>query len=75
MSTLKEMVSGNKMVAFSHYQHGQLWYDTQDGFSFPVPVSDAGDARFGHLERAMLMMRYIRKHLEAIEQGRADCSQ
>lgn len=65
MHTLKDHVRGT--VNFSHYFDGSLWYKTSDtGFEFPVPVSDIGNARFLSTDRAMLFMRYIRKHLELI---------
>jgi hypothetical protein len=70
MSTLKEMVSGGKMVHFSHYRHKELWYKTDDGFEFPVPIDDIGDATFLATEKALQMMRYIRKHLDNIEAGK-----
>lgn len=50
-----------------------IWYDyMQDDFSpgyfkFPVPISDIGNATFNREEKALLMMRYIRKHIETIE--------
>jgi hypothetical protein len=69
MSTLKEMVSGGKMVKFSHYRHKELWYTTENGFEFPVPIDDIGDATFLAADKALLMMRYIRKHLDNIEAG------
>ena len=53
-------------VKFSHYFDGNLWYTTQDGFDFPVPVSDIGTAKFLAEDKAMLFMRYIRKHMELI---------
>ena len=66
MTTLKDRVRGT--VKFSHYFDGNLWYTTQDGFDFPVPVpvSDAGTAKFLAEDKAMLFMRYIRKHMELI---------
>jgi len=64
MKTLKEMVAGDKLVSFHHYRKGNLYYTTDDGFVFPVPLEDAGDASFNASERAMLMMRYIRKALD-----------
>ena len=66
MHNLKDMVSGGKLVTFTHYFDGNLWYKTEDGFSFPVPVSDIGTATFLASDRAMLFMRYIRKHLDTI---------
>lgn len=68
MHNLKDMVSGGKLVTFTHYFDGNLWYKTEDGFSFPVPVSDIGTATFIASDRAMLFMRYIRKHLELISE-------
>lgn len=69
---IKDMVKDGKKVKFSFYRHGELWYTTEDGFEFPVPVSDAGDAIFMAEDKAMLFMRYIRKHIAAIEQAKAE---
>jgi hypothetical protein len=68
MHNLKDMVSGGKLVTFTHYFDGNLWYKTEDNFSFPVPISDIGNATFLASDRAMLFMRYIRKHLELINE-------
>jgi len=70
MSTLKEMVSGGKLVTFVHYRQKELWYRTECGFEFPVPIEDTGDGIFLASDRAMMFMRYIRKHMESIEQGK-----
>lgn len=71
MSTLKEMVCDNKRVFFRFYRDKQLWYTTECGFEFPVPIDDIGNATFLYEDRAMLFMRYIRKHLEFIEKSKA----
>jgi len=70
MLTLKEMVSPGKKVKFDYYRQGELWYVTDDGFEFPVPTSDCGDACFLSEDKAMLFMRYIRKHIESIDRAR-----
>jgi hypothetical protein len=54
MSTLKQMVSDGKQVTFSHFRRNELWYTTECGFQFAVPVSDVGDATFNSTEKAML---------------------
>lgn len=72
MSSIKEMVSNGKVASFTHYKQNELWYVTECGFEFPVPIDDAGDGTFHNAERAMLLMRYIRKHLEAIETARTE---
>jgi hypothetical protein len=68
---LKEMVKNNKKVHFKFYRDSQLWYSTECGFDFPVPISDIGNATFLAEDRAMLFMRYIRKHLELINEAKA----
>lgn len=63
---IKDMVKDKKKVRFTHYAHKELWYVTECGFSFPVPIDDCGDATFLAEDKAMLFMRYIRKHIELI---------
>ncbi len=67
MSKLIEMIKGKK-VTFLHYAHKELWYTTECGFEFPVPIEDCGDATFLAEDKAMLFMRYIRKHIELINE-------
>ena len=67
--TLLEMVK-DKKVQFSFYREGELWYQTEDGFEFPVPTCDVGNATFLAEDKAILFMRYIRKHLKVIEDAR-----
>lgn len=67
VKSLKQIVKGNQAY-FSHYRAGHLYYDvTVEGerFSFPVPIEDVGDATFLKQDKAIIMMRYIRKALEA----------
>lgn len=48
MSTynIKDMVSGGKKVRFLAYRQKELWYTTECGFDFPVPIDDTGDGVF-----------------------------
>lgn len=71
MLSLKEMVK-DKVVCFTHYRDGDLWYETEDGFAFPVPIVDTGNATFRARDKALLFMRYIRKHLEVLEKAKCD---
>lgn len=66
MNSVKDMVK-NKQVTFVRYKKGELWYVTECGFEFPVPIDDTGDADFYATDKAMLFMRYIRKHVEYIK--------
>lgn len=73
MKTLKEYLynqdNSKKMVTFVEYRKGNLWY-TVDDIVFPVPVEDIGDATFKNVDVAPLFMRYIRKHLESLVDGK-----
>lgn len=66
-----DMVKG-KRVTFTHYRKGDLWYETECGFSFPVPITDCGDASFLVNDKAPMFMRYIRAEKERIEEGKMD---
>ena len=67
--TIKEMVVNNQKVTFRFYRDGQLWYATECGFEFPVPISEAGTATFFAEDRAILFMRYIRKYMEFLKKS------
>ena len=74
MLSVKDMVRDNKQVVFSHYKEGELWYRTEDGFEFPVPVSDVGSATMLATDKALLFMRYIRKHVDMLNQARENAA-
>lgn len=67
MISIKDMVK-DKKVKFSFYREGELYYKTEDGFEFPVPISDIGNAVFLAEDKAILFMRWIRKHVELLAQ-------
>lgn len=79
MSTsLKTLVKGTT-AEFVCYRDGDLWYriteshpgmkETTTGkFEFPVPVADTGTGIFPASLKAITLMRWIRKHLDRIEQ-------
>jgi hypothetical protein len=70
MKSIKDLVK-DQYVFFAFYRDGSLWYRIEgETWFFPVPVSDIGTATFNATEKAILMMRYIRKHLDALEKAR-----
>lgn len=71
MRSITDMVRDNQTVRFTHCRHGQLWYATECGFEFPVPVADIGDATFQAQDKALLFMRYIRAHRQMLEVAQA----
>lgn len=66
MYNIKNMVK-NKKVFFVKYKKGELFYKTECGFEFPVPVSDTGDGIFLSEDKAITYMRWIRKQISNIE--------
>lgn len=58
------MVKNNNLARFVSFEKDRLYYTTECGFVFPVPVSDIGDGIFNATEKAMLLMRYIRKQID-----------
>lgn len=67
MRNLKDLVDNNKKVKFISYREGEFIYSTECGFEFPVSLSDLGKATLLAEDKAMLFLRYIRKHLETIK--------
>lgn len=64
--TLIELVKGKK-VRFKYCRDASLWYETDDGFLFPVPINETGTATFNAEERAILFIRWIRKWRDELE--------
>jgi len=64
--SIKEMVK-DKRVYFLFYKEKELWYETENGFKFPVPIDDVGTASMNRTDKAILFMRWIRKHLALVE--------
>ena len=72
---LKDMVKGGQKVRISIYSRGSLWYITESGFEFPVPIGDraeVGNATFLAEDKAIYFMRYIRKHIQFLNDAREE---
>ena len=70
--SIKDYIKDGKLVNFVEYRKDHLWYQTECGFDFPVPLSDTGDGVFKVQDKAITFMRYIRKHLDAIKQAQLE---
>lgn len=57
----------DKSVTFTRYKDTNLWYVTECGFEFPVPIEDVGTASMLAKDKAILFMRYIRKHIDLLD--------
>jgi hypothetical protein len=63
-----EYVGKGKKVKFSYYRDNKLWYETECGLIFPVPVSDTGNGTFLAEDKAIMFMRWIRKYVKEIQE-------
>jgi hypothetical protein len=70
--SLKERVSKGSLVKFKCYSNNELWYICNDGFEFPVPISDTNDAEFKNEDKAILFMRWINNHMILISSAKAE---
>lgn len=59
------------MTTFSFFRDNELWYETDTGFTFPVPINDAQGATFLAKDKSIFFTRWIRRHLKTIEDARA----
>lgn len=81
--SLTELAKGE--ATFERYQEGVLWYKVSynwhadvlgdsDGYldyiSIPVPIDDAGGGSFEPKMKGLSLMRWIRKHLELINDAK-----
>lgn len=65
---IKRAVTDERRVFFRYYADGSLWYVTEFEELFSVPVSDLGTATLRLNEKALLLMRYMRKWNTSLEQ-------
>lgn len=54
---------------FSCYRDGNLWYVTEKGFEFPIPVSDLQGTQVKSVEKAIFLLRWMRRHADIINEA------
>lgn len=72
MVKVVDIVKSGKPIKFVRYQKNELWYVTDCGFEFPVPISDTGDAAFLAEDKPMLFMRWMNAHVKNIERAKLE---
>jgi hypothetical protein len=68
---IKRAISDNRKVSLKFYRAGQLWYETEFGEAFAVPIDDCGDAAFLPTDKASLFMRWMRQHNNSVHTDKA----
>ncbi len=51
---------------FIYYRSGNLYYKTDTGIEFFIPIDDTNEATFLDEDKSIFFMRWIRKYFEAI---------
>ena len=64
---IKRAVSDGARAFFRYYADGSLWFITEHKELFPVPIEDLGTATVRLNEKALLLMRYMRKWNQTLE--------
>ena len=60
-------VRDNQKVHFKFYRMGILYYETDKGLLFEIPISDTGSGSFNVEDKAINYMRWIRPQIEKIK--------
>lgn len=69
------MVRDKKKVRFFFYREENLYYKTECGFVFKVPIADTGNGTFGAEESALQMMRWLRPAIDEVNKEEEDLIQ
>lgn len=67
---IKDIVKDNNKASFGFYRAGIIYYTVSYNgidYQFPVRLDDIGDATLMKEDKALMLMRYIRKAIEANE--------
>lgn len=64
-----DFVKLNSHAYFNYYRCGVCYYTVRhlskdELYIFPVPIEDLGNATIGAVEKAITLMRYIRKAIQ-----------
>lgn len=62
--TVKEHVENGQKVFFKFFQNGILFYETEKGLSFEVPIIETGTGRFLPEQKAIQFMKWIKPAVE-----------
>jgi len=57
----------NQKATFQYYRDKALWFQTDNGFLFPVPIDEVGTTTIPNSDKAIFFMRYIRKYKDSTD--------
>ena len=65
---IEQILQKNESVNFTFFLSGKLWYRTESGFKFPVPIKGSGQSVFLNEDRANRFYPYIKAHALKLEE-------
>ena len=71
MMSVDQILKNNESVNFMFFMSGKLWYRTESGFKFPVPIRGSGQTVFLNEDRANRFYPYIKAHAEKLSKAKA----
>ena len=71
MKSIDKILDDNECVSFMFFLSGKLWYRTESGFKFPVPIKGSGQSVFLSEDRAKRFYPYIKAHAEKLDKAKA----
>ena len=71
---LIDHVRDNQKVHFDFYRDGILYYKTDSGLIFEIPISDTKGGLFPRDDKALNYMRWIRPQLKKNEEAMSEMS-
>jgi len=72
MKNLDKILNDNENVNFMFFMSGKLWYRTESGFKFPVPIKGSKQSVFLSEDRANRFYPYIKAHVEKLNKTETD---
>ena len=66
-----KILKDNETVRFMFFLSGKLWYRTESGFKFPVPIKSSNQSVFLNEDRASRFYPYIKAHAEKLSKAKA----
>ena len=66
-----KILEDNETVRFMFFLSGKLWYRTESGFKFPVPIKGSNQSIFLNEDRANRFYPYIKAHAEKLNKAAA----
>jgi len=62
-------VRDEKKVKFKCLKNKEMWYVTESGFEFPVPLSETEGAEFLAEDKALYFSRWIGRHIKDLQEA------